>query len=108
MSLISYEDFSTLDIRIGRIESAEPVEGTDRLVRLEVDTGDEIRTLVAGIAHSYSCQSLPGRLIPVLINLEPRKIRGILSQGMILAADSGGSPVLMHPDTDIEPGSKIK
>jgi len=108
MDTISFEDFSKLDIRIGRIESAEHVEGTDKLIKLEVDTGGEVRTLVAGIARAYSVEELPGMLIPILINLEPRKIRGIYSQGMILAADSSGSPVLLSPAEPVQPGSKIK
>ena len=108
MDNISYEEFSRLDIRIGRIESAERIEGTDKLMKLEVDIGDERRMLVAGIAQAYSTDSLQGMLIPVLVNLEPRKIRGILSRGMILAADSSGAPVLLCPADPVQPGSKIK
>jgi methionine--tRNA ligase beta chain len=105
---IGYEDFVKLDIRIARIISAEKIEGTDRLMLLEIDAGAETRRLVAGIAHKYSPEELPGRLIPVLMNLQPRKIRGILSDGMILAADSGGEPVLLYSAEDLEPGSRVR
>lgn len=108
MDTITYEDFMKLDIKIGRIITAEKVEGTDKLMKLEMEVGEERRTLVAGIAESYNADELPGKEIPVLLNLEPRKIRGIESQGMILAADSDGKPVLMNPDRDIPSGSSVR
>lgn len=108
MDTISFDDFMRLDIRIGRIVSAEKVEGTDKLLKLEVDTGDERRTLVAGVAHVYEPEDLIGKELPVLLNLEPRKIRGLVSHGMILAADVEGLPVLLHPDKDVPPGTVIR
>jgi methionine--tRNA ligase beta chain len=106
--MITFDDFKKLDIRIGKILAAEKVEGTDKLLKLEVDFGIEKRELVAGIAETYQPEQVIGKEIPVLMNLEPRTIRGIVSQGMILAADVEGKPVLMHPDNDIPPGSIIR
>jgi methionine--tRNA ligase beta chain len=106
--MITFDDFKKLDIRIGKILAAEKVEGTNKLLKLEIDFGIEKRELVAGIAETYQPEQVIGKEIPVLMNLEPRTIRGIVSQGMILAADVEGKPVLMHPDNDIPPGSIIR
>ena len=106
--MITFDDFKKIDMRIGKVLSAEKVEGTDKLMSITIDLGTEKRQLVAGIADMYEPQSLIGKEIPVLINLEPRKIRGIESQGMILAVDVGGKPVIMHPDREVPPGSTIK
>jgi len=106
--MITYDDFRKLDIRIGTIVSAERVQGTDKLLRLEVDFGTEKRQIIAGIAETYQPEHLVGKEIPVLLNLEPRRIRGIESQGMILAADSDGAPILLHPDRQVPPGSIVR
>jgi len=105
--MITYEDFAKLDIRIGKILEAEKVEGADKLIKLKVDIGEE-RTLVAGIAEFYNPEELIGKKIPILVNLEPRKLRGIESQGMILAASEEGNCVLLHPDKEITIGAKVK
>lgn len=106
--MISFDDFQKLDIRIGTIRSAELVEGADKLLKLEVDLGDESRQLVAGVAQFYSTDELIGKQVAVLTNLTPRTIRGVESQGMILAADVSGRPVLLHPDTEIPAGSTVQ
>ena len=106
--MITFDDFKKIDMRIGKILSAEKVEGTDKLMKIEIDLGTEKRQLVAGIADLYDSPSLIGKEIPVLMNLEPRKIRGIESQGMILAVDVEGKPVIMHPDREVPPGSAIR
>ena len=106
--MITFDDFKKIDMRIGKILSAEKVEGTDKLMKIEIDLGTEKRQLVAGIADMYEPHLLIGKEIPVLMNLEPRKIRGIESQGMILAVDVGGKPVIMHPDREVPPGSTIR
>jgi len=106
--MITFDDFKKIDMRIGKVLSAEKVEGTDKLMNIKIDLGTEMRQLVAGIADMYEPHSLIGKEIPVLINLEPRKIRGIESQGMILAVDVGGKPVIMHPDREVPPGSTIR
>jgi methionine--tRNA ligase beta chain len=106
--MITFEDFKKLDIRIGRILLAEKVEGTDKLIKLEIDLGTEKRQVVAGIAEFYQPEQLVGRQIPVLVNLEPRTIRGAESHGMILAADDEGRAVLLHPEKEVPPGSIIR
>ncbi len=105
--MITFEDFKKLEIRIGKILSAQKVEGTDKLLKLEVDIGKEKRQLVAGIAQYYEPEELINKQIPVLVNLEPRKIRGVESQGMLLAATEGEAPILLHPDKEVSPGSLI-
>lgn len=106
--MINYEAFTQLDIKIGKIIAAEKITGTDKLLKLEIDLGTEKRTLVAGIAEMYQPQDLVGKEIPILVNLEPKRLKGIESNGMILAADNNGKPVLLHPDTIVPAGSKVK
>jgi methionine--tRNA ligase beta chain len=107
--MITLEDFKKLDIRIGRVISAEKVPDSDKLIRLVFDMGGEERQVVAGIALSFPDPSvLTGMQMPVLVNLEPRNMRGFVSSGMILAADGNGSPVLLHPQKEVPPGSIIK
>ncbi len=108
MAEISFEDFMKLDIKIGKIKSAEKVEGADKLLKLTVDIGEREITLAAGIAQFYNPEDIIGKEIPVLVNLKPRKIRGILSQGMMLAADEDGKPVLLHPEKEVKPGSVVR
>ena len=111
MATILYDDFQKLEIRMGKVLEAERVPGTDKLLRLRVDLGDETRQLVAGIAHVYAPEEVVGRTIPVLANLEPRTIRGIESQGMILCpTDKEGNPVLLLPDPerDVPAGAPVR
>jgi methionine--tRNA ligase beta chain len=108
IQMITFDDFKKLDIRIGRVLSAEKVKGTDKLMKLEIDLGTEKRQLVAGIADMYEPNSLIGKEISVLINLEARSIRGIESQGMILAVDVDGKPILLHPEREVPPGSIVR
>ena len=106
--MITFDDFKKLEIKIGKILSAEKVEGTDKLLKLEIDFGAEKRQIVAGIAETYQPDQIIGREVPVLTNLEPRSIRGVESQGMILAASVDGKPFLLHPDRDVPPGSEVR
>lgn len=106
--MITYTDFNKLDIRIGKIVSAEKVKNTDKLLKLEIDLGFEKRNIVAGIAELYEPEQVIDKEIPVILNLEPKNIRGIVSHGMILAVDVEGKPVLMHPEKEVPPGSKIR
>ena len=106
--MISFEEFKKLDIRIGKIAHAERIPDSDKLLRLEVDLGSERRQIVAGIAEFYEPEKLIGREIPILTNLEWRMLRGVESQGMLLAADADGEPVLFSPDKDVPPGSIVK
>ncbi|NLN75466.1 MAG: methionine--tRNA ligase [Armatimonadetes bacterium] len=106
---INYEYFSKLDIRIAEIMTAERIEGADKLLKLTVNLGDEQRQIVAGIAQNYDPDTLSGRKIVLLTNLEPAKIRGVVSNGMLLAAtDENGGAVLLQPDADVSPGSNVK
>jgi len=105
---ISYEDFARLDIRVGLVENAEVVPNADKLFKLKVNIGTEVRTLVAGLADYYKKEDLIGKKIILLANLEPKKLRGILSQGMLLAADDGKIVSFLTPEKDIPAGSKIR
>ena len=111
MDTVSIDDFSKLDIRVALIKQAENVEGADRLLRLTLDLGEHgQRTVLAGIRSGYDPEQLNGRLTIVLANLEPRKMRFGVSEGMVLAAggkDEGG-PFLLAPDSGAKPGMKIK
>ncbi|HLC92461.1 MAG TPA: methionine--tRNA ligase subunit beta [archaeon] len=104
---ITYEQFSKLEIRIAKILHAEKVEGSDKLLRLEIDLGTEKRQLVAGLAQQYTPEEIIGKQIPVIANLEMRKIRGIESNGMILAADDNGKPVILQPQREVPNGAKV-
>ncbi len=107
--MINYDDFKKLDIQIGTIESVDRIEGADKLLKLIIDLGTEKRQILAGIAEFVEDpQSLVGKQIPVLVNLEPRKMRGLESQGMMLAADHEGKPILLHPETKIPNGSIVR
>lgn len=106
--MITFEDFKKLDIRIGKILSAEKVTGADKLMKLEINFGTEKRQLVAGIAQFFEPDSLIGKEIPVLLNLEARSFKGIQSEGMILAVDVDGKPILLHPEKEVPPGSIIR
>ncbi|MGQ9455430.1 MAG: methionine--tRNA ligase [Armatimonadota bacterium] len=105
---ISYSEFSKMDLRIAQIKSAERVAGTDKLLKLVVSLGEEERQIVAGIAEWYAPESLVGRKIVLLANLEPAKIRGIHSDGMLLAADVDGKAVLLQPEQDVPTGAKVR
>jgi methionyl-tRNA synthetase len=105
---ISFDDFSKLDLRVGRILSAERVPKTDKLLRIEVDLGFETRTVVSGIATHFEPEDLIGKAVTVLANLEARKIKGIESQGMLLfAEDRSGKLGLLGEPEGLEAGSAI-
>jgi methionyl-tRNA synthetase len=112
--MINYDDFSRLDIRIGTILEAEPVPETTKLLKLKVDlgssstSGQDIRTLVAGIAETYTPEKIIGKQIPILTNLEPRTIKGVESNGMILAIDIENKAILLKPLKKVPNGSKIR
>ncbi len=107
MPAITIEEFARLDLRVAKIVSASPVKGADKLLLLEVDLGGETRRIVAGIAQHYKAEELIGKSIVLMANLPPTKIRGIESQGMLLAAQADGKLVLITPEKEITPGAKI-
>ena len=108
MENINIEEFQKIDLRVGKIIEAERVEGTDKLLKLKVDLGEEKRQLVAGIAKFYQPEDLVGKEIVVVVNLEPKTFRGIESQGMLLAADVEGRPVILKPDEEVPPGTEVR
>ncbi|RME33086.1 MAG: methionine--tRNA ligase [Gammaproteobacteria bacterium] len=108
---ITIDDFARIDLRVARVERAEAVEGADRLLRLELDVGElGRRTVFAGIRKAYDPQALGGRLVVLVANLKPRKMRFGLSEGMVLAAGDGKEegPFLLYPDQGARPGMKVR
>jgi methionyl-tRNA synthetase len=107
--LVNFDDFSRIDIRTATILEAEKVPKTTKLLKLKIDTGIDIRTIVSGIAEYYSPEAIIGRQISIVANLEPRKIKGIESKGMILMAeDKDGRLVMVAPEDPVNNGSMIK
>lgn len=105
--IISFKEFQRLDLRSARVMTAEPVEGTDKLLKMQIDLGSEQRQIVAGIAQEYSIDELVGRDILIVANLQPAKIRGVESNGMLLAANLDGVAVLACFDKEVPPGAEI-
>lgn len=110
VGMITIEDFTKVDLRVGQIKSAERIQGADKLLKLLVDIGAETRQILAGIALTYAPEDLIGRKVVIVANLAPRKMRGLESNGMLLAASVGsdGKPVLCTFADDIAPGAKVK
>jgi methionyl-tRNA synthetase len=100
--------FLEIQLRTARVVAAERVPKTDFLLKLEVDLGSERRQLVAGIAARYSPEELVGKQVIVVANLEPAMIRGIQSQGMLLAADDGNGPAVATFEVDVSPGTRVR
>jgi methionyl-tRNA synthetase len=106
---ITIDDFAKVDLRVARIEKAEPVEGADKLLQLTLNLGDQSRVVFAGIKAAYTPEQLEGRLVVAVANLKPRKMRFGTSQGMVLAAGPGGEDIfLLSVDSGAEPGMRIK
>jgi len=107
VSTISIDEFRKLDIRVGEVVSATRVPGTEKLIEVKVDIGGEVRTLVTGLVPQYQPEELIGKRIIVLANLEPRRVRGVTSQGMLLAAEWEGEVALLTVEKDAPKGAKI-
>lgn len=107
MSTIPFEQFQKLDMRVAKILSAERIQRAKKLLLLKVDVGGEVRVLVAGLAEHYSPEQLVGKEVVVIANLEPRVIMGFRAEGMLLAAVVEGKPVLIVPEQEVPPGSKV-
>lgn len=106
---ISYEDFAKIDIRIGTIKAAEMIPETDKLIKCTVDFGElGMRTIVSGVALFYTPESLVGKQCPYVVNLAPRMLRGVESQGMLFASSPDGGCVLLHPEIEVPPGTRTK
>lgn len=107
--MITIDDFKKLEIRIGKVVSAEKIEDSDKLLKLIFDFGAETRQIIAGIALSYpEPEKLVGKEMPVIVNLEPRMLRGLESQGMILATSDESGIVILNPEREVVPGSPVK
>jgi len=108
METINYEQFSKIELKVAEILSAERVEGSDKLLKLQVSLGDENRQVIAGIGKAYDPATLPGQQIVIVANLEPRKLMGLESQGMLLAASTAEKgPILLTVLSPIDNGARI-
>lgn len=107
MDKIAYEDFAKIELKVAKILEAEKIEGATKLVKLRISLGTEERQLVAGIAEFYSPDELIGKKIVAVTNLEPRKIKGIESNGMLLAAEDEIGLSLVSVDSDVIEGSEV-
>ena len=105
--MATIDDFRKLDLRIGRVRAVEPHPRADRLLVLKVDLGSEERQLVAGIRPFYEPSKLLGREVVVVVNLEPVKLRGVESQGMLLATQDPAGVSVIGPDREVAPGSPV-
>lgn len=106
--MVPLYDFAKLDLRVGTITQAVPVEESDKLIKLQVNLGGETRQILAGIKKFYQPDELKGKQIVIIANLEYKKMMGEESQGMLLAADIDGKPVLLKPDSEVPPGTQIR
>ncbi|MEM1508660.1 MAG: methionine--tRNA ligase subunit beta [Thermofilaceae archaeon] len=107
METVPFEEFQKLDLRIGKVINAERLQRTKKLLLLKVDIGRETINLVAGLAEHYKPEELIGKHIVVVANLEPKFIAGFRSEGMLLAAVLDNRPVLIVPEREVPPGTKI-
>ena len=105
--MATFEDFKKCELKIATILSAESVEKSDKLLKLQIEVGDEKRQLVAGIGKAYTPEELEGKQIIIVANLDPREIMGIESQGMLLTASDDGTPVLLMLDKEVPSGLEI-
>jgi len=105
--MITFDDFKNMDLRIAKVIAVQDHPNADKLYVLKVDLGGEQRTLVAGIKGKYSKEDLIDKLIVVVANLEPATIRGVTSEGMLLAARDGDDIVILTSEREVSPGSKI-
>ena len=106
--MITYDDFKKVELKIAKVIEAEEVIGAEKLLKLQIDLGGEKRQIVAGIKKVYQAKDLIGKEIVVVVNLEPRMVMGIESNGMLLAASDDNGPVLLRPDKEVPAGSGIK
>ena len=105
--MISIDQFRSIELKIATIKSAEPHPNADKLMVLQIDLGTEQRQILAGIRNHYTPEELIGRQIVVVANLEPAKLRGLESQGMLLAASDEGRVIILAPDKTVQLGAKV-
>ncbi len=104
---ITIDEFKRLDLRVARVVDARPHPNADKLILLRVDVGDEVKQIVAGLRQWYEPEQLVGKMIVVVNNLQPAKLRGELSDGMLLAATSGDQVVILTTERPVEPGAPV-
>jgi methionyl-tRNA synthetase len=107
-AMISIDDFMKVQLRVANVVAAEPVPNANKLLKLTVEVGEETRTILAGIAEMYQPEELIGKQVVVVVNLAPRKMRGVESQGMLLAADVEGQAIIVQPETRVPSGSRVR
>ena len=105
---ISIDDFRKIELKVATIKTAEPHPNADKLIVLQVDLGTEQRQICAGIRNSYTAEELVGKQIIVVANLETAKLRGMESQGMLLAASDEGRVIIMTPEKSVQAGAQVK
>jgi methionine--tRNA ligase beta chain len=108
VKIISYEEFQRLDLRVGKVLAAEKIPGKTKILKLKIDVGTETIETIAGGAEFYPPEFFKGRTVIVLVNLEPKKIAGVESKGMVLAADVGGKPIWLSLEGGAPPGTIVK
>lgn len=107
--MITIDDFSKVELKVGTVSEAEEVEGSEKLIKLTVDLGEESpRTVLTGMKTWYQPADFKGKQLVFVVNLEPRKMMGMESQGMVMAADPEGGPVFLIPEKPVPPGTKIR
>ncbi|HXF74740.1 MAG TPA: methionine--tRNA ligase subunit beta [Methylomirabilota bacterium] len=105
--MISIEDFRKIELRVATVKSAEPHPNADKLLVLQIDLGSEQRQICAGIRNHYTPEELIGRQIVVVANLETARLRGLESQGMLLAASDEGRVIILTPEKPVQPGARV-
>jgi len=105
--MITIDDFKKIELRVAKVLEAERVEGSDKLIKMQLSLGEEKRQVIGGIGKTYEPEQLIGREIIIVANLEPRNLMGLESQGMLLAASDENGIALLAPDKEVTPGSKI-
>ena len=105
--MITVDDFKKIELKVAKILEAERVEGSDKLIKMQLSLGEEERQVIGGIGKAYEPEQLIGREIIIVANLEPRSLMGLESQGMLLAASDENGIALLAPDKEVLPGSKI-
>lgn len=109
MENINYEDFSKIKLKVAKVINAERVEGSEKLLKLQVTIGSEERQIIAGIGKAYTPEEIQGKNIVIVANLEPRKLMGLESEGMLLAGSIGEEgPTLLTTDRSISPGAEVR
>ena len=106
--MITIDEFKKVELKVVKVLSAERADGSEKLLKLEVDLGIEKRQIIAGIGKAYEPENLVGKQIVVVANLEPRSLMGLESQGMVLAANAESGPVLIVPEKEVNPGTELR